>query len=207
MYLLEESERPSQNGNPPTSKVMNARNKDSSESSIKEIEDPHTKLVRKINFDKNYKEELIEKARQSIQRRFNYEWRFTYLFYNACGYFKFMFHCYVNKKNNLNIKKRLEYYIKGQDKYAHEFDAMRFCKNMRNLQALVRSLLDHSEKYIIKHQRSNVLTFDESEDDTDVQAHNDKKTPKLLANLVNKMLYRTKIDKFINDYMDEEWTE
>ncbi|CAI2384546.1 unnamed protein product [Moneuplotes crassus] len=208
MYLLEESEKPSQDGRIPTSKVMNAReNKDSSEASLKDIEYSHRQCERNVSFDENCKEELSEKARQSIQRRFNYDWRFTDLFYNACGYFKFMFHCCVNKKNNINVKRRLEYYSKGQDKYAHEFDAVRFCKSMRNLQALVRSLLDDSEKYIIKHQRSNVLTFDESGDDTDIQEDNDKKTPKLFANLVNKMLYRIKINKFINDYMNEEWTE
>ncbi|CAI2384501.1 unnamed protein product [Moneuplotes crassus] len=208
MYLLEESEKPSQDERIPTNKVMNApKHKDSSEASLKDIEYSHRQCERNVNFDENYKEELSEKAKQSIQRRYNYDWRITDLFYNACGYFKFMFHCCVNKKNNLNIKRRLKYYTKGQDKYAHEFDAVRFCKNMRNLQALVRSLLDDSEKYIIKHQRSNVLTFDESGDDTDVQADNDKKTPKLFANLVNKMLYRIKINKFINDYMNEEWTE
>ncbi|CAI2384425.1 unnamed protein product [Moneuplotes crassus] len=170
------------------------------------------------------KEELANQAKEAINRRTKYGWKFTDLLYNilmkciinpfticckkkadnSSGCLKCLFCCCINRRNKLNLMKRVEYYSKGEDKYAHEFDAVKFSKNMRHLETIVASLLDDSEKFVITHQKSNVLALDDSDSNSD---HEEIQQPKLFDGEAKKNLYRVKVKRFMDKYMNEEWTE
>lgn len=93
----------------------------------------------------------------------------------------------------MGIKNRLSLYKKGEHKYAHEFDAVQFSKNMRNIKALIASLLDDNEKYMIKNQKTNVLLLQESSSEEDLSDQD--KVPKLFSKLVHKVIHRVKVKK------------
>lgn len=142
------------------------------------------------------KDELGRKVASIIKYRSQYNWNITDMIYNLSGYFKFIFHWWINKKNKLNVRNRFKYYSKGKAKYWDEFDAIKFSKSMRNLRSLVASLLDDSEQFMIKHQKSNVLQLDASENNQDIDS-NEEKALHLFSSKEEKTLHKNKIESFM----------
>ncbi|CAI2384266.1 unnamed protein product [Moneuplotes crassus] len=214
MYQVEE----------PKDKQEERRNYSQRMVSSQDEEEEHKDIDNDQYHSETPKEELTNQAKEVINRRTKYGWKFTDLLYNilmkciispfmicckkrafnSSGCLKCLFCCCINRRNKLNLMKRVEFYSKGEDKYAHEFDAVKFSKNMRHLETLVASLLDDSEKFIITHQKPNVLTLDDSDSNSD---HEGIQQPKLFDEEAKKKLYRAKVKRFMDKYMNEEWTE
>jgi len=53
----------------------------------------------------------------------------------------------------MNVKRRLELYNRGEEKFAKEFDAVYYAKSLRNLNTLMVSMLDDSEKFMANYQK------------------------------------------------------
>ncbi|CAI2374751.1 unnamed protein product [Moneuplotes crassus] len=155
-------------------------------------------------FSNNPKRELARQAQQAMKRRSRYTWKAIDLLYNVSGFLQCVFKCCINKKNKMNINQRLKYYRKGKKKYAHEFDAIKFSKNMRILDTLVNSLLDDNQTFMAVNQKLNVLTIDDS--DTPGKEDNDK-DPTLFTKHTEKKSYYSKIDRFIEAYLNERWKQ
>lgn len=138
------------------------------------------------------KGDLAEKALKAIQRRFKYNWKISDFIYNGFGALKFLF-CCVNKKNNFNIKNRLELYKEGENKLTEELDAVQFIKSIRNLTTLVSSLLDDSEKTMVQYQKSHVLEIDKEIEEETPQ----ERKPNLFSKLAEKLIHKSEIEVFM----------
>jgi len=63
----------------------------------------------------------------------------------------------------LNAKNRVKLFHKGERKFTKEFDAVHYAKSIRNLNTLVASMLDDNEKFMVKYQKSNLITLESSD--------------------------------------------
>lgn len=139
------------------------------------------------------KHTISQKAEETMKDRYRFYWKFIDLFYNTLGYLRYCFRCCVNKKNPMNIQKRLEIYNIGEDKYIKEFDAIEFAKNMRNLNTLLKAMLNKEERYLVQHQKSHVLILDDDEP----KPPEPQKVPKLFTQKEAREVYNSKIEKFM----------
>eukprot|EP00343_Euplotes_focardii_P001167 CAMPEP_0205800820 /NCGR_PEP_ID=MMETSP0205-20121125/2604_1 /ASSEMBLY_ACC=CAM_ASM_000278 /TAXON_ID=36767 /ORGANISM="Euplotes focardii, Strain TN1" /LENGTH=202 /DNA_ID=CAMNT_0053064541 /DNA_START=1333 /DNA_END=1938 /DNA_ORIENTATION=+ len=105
----------------------------------------------------------------------------------------------------MNVKNRYKLYQKGEDKFTEEFDAIYYAKSIRNLNTLVSSLLDDSEKFMIRFQKCNTITLKSGSDNDSNSDGNE--APKLFSKLGAKALHKIKIDEFMRKYKSEKWSE
>ena len=131
-----------------------------------------------------------------MRRRVRYDWKITDFIYSFLGVFSHIFHCWINKKNKLNIKTRLEVFHKGKIKFSKEFDAVNFARSIRNLKTLVSSLMDDSEKFMIPYQKCNSISL-YSDTSSEWRDQNYDEVPKLFSKSSEKIYHEHRIDKFI----------
>mmetsp|Transcript_7776 Transcript_7776/g.6873 ORF Transcript_7776/g.6873 Transcript_7776/m.6873 type:complete len:203 (+) Transcript_7776:1003-1611(+) len=119
-----------------------------------EQELPHTpSSSRKVETDRN---DLAKKAHNRMRRRLRYDWNLADFIYNSFSFLSCLCFC-IKKKRPMNVKDRHKLYKKGEEKFTKEFDAVYYAKSLRNLNTLVNSLLDDSEKFMINFQRRNAI--------------------------------------------------
>ncbi|CAI2379631.1 unnamed protein product [Moneuplotes crassus] len=150
------------------------------------------------------KEEMTNKTLETIKRRVKYNWKIEDLIYNILGVLKFIFYCFIKKKATLNVKKRLQFYQQGEQKFIKKFDAVNFVQSLRNLKALTNSLFNEKEIFMVKYQRSNALVANENS-----EKHENKKKgmPKIFTSIVEKALYNMKVKRIMTDYNRDEWQD
>lgn len=93
----------------------------------------------------------------------------------------------------MNIHTRLEVFNLGEEKYTKEFDAIQFATNMRDLRALVKSLLDSNERFLLQNQKSHCLIHSDSEEEPD----HPQPVPKLFTTQKEKSEHDAKISEFM----------
>eukprot|EP00344_Euplotes_crassus_P004888 CAMPEP_0197014006 /NCGR_PEP_ID=MMETSP1380-20130617/68439_1 /TAXON_ID=5936 /ORGANISM="Euplotes crassus, Strain CT5" /LENGTH=129 /DNA_ID=CAMNT_0042438655 /DNA_START=731 /DNA_END=1117 /DNA_ORIENTATION=- len=77
---------------------------------------------------------------------------------------------------------------------------------MRNLNTLVTSMMDDSEKVMITYQKQNDIPA-ESDETSENQDENFDDVPKMFSNKMLKEKHIQKIDLFMRKYSKEKWTE
>ena len=101
----------------------------------------------------------------------------------------------------MNVKNRLRFYDKGEQKFIKEFDALTFAKSIRNLNNLVEAMLDDDEKIMVKYQKVNVIT---PESDSEVEDKEGKEeVPKLFSQKQNKEVHTLRITTFMVRYVQK----
>ncbi|CAI2382433.1 unnamed protein product [Moneuplotes crassus] len=149
-------------------------------------------------------EVLANKAHKAMKRRMRYHWKvsdFVYNFFSPitwllCG-------CWM-KKNRLNAHTRMKLYEKGEAKFLNEFDAVYYARCMRNLNTLVGSLMDDSERFMITYQKTNCISAD-GETESGYSDDNYDGVPKMFAK-AKKRQHQVKVDDFMERYKKETWT-
>jgi len=96
----------------------------------------------------------------------------------------------------LNAKNRVKLFHKGERKFTKEFDAVHYAKSIRNLNTLVASMLDDNEKFMVKYQKSNLITLEGSNTESSVGSDEDE-IPKLYSKMNRKTKHKIKIDEFM----------
>ena len=104
--------------------------------------------------------ELSQEAHNRMKRRMKYDWKLTDLIFNLFHPLSsFLCWCSNSKRNPLNLKKRHGLFEKGETKFVKEFDAVYYARWMRNLNTLVTSMMDDSERFMIAYQKSNAISL------------------------------------------------
>ena len=96
----------------------------------------------------------------------------------------------------MNVKNRLKLYEKGESKFIREFDAISYAKNMRNLNTLVTSMMDDSERFMIGYQKRNAISFD-TETESDHSDEDPDSIPKMFSSIERKKTHQDKVDDFM----------
>jgi len=77
---------------------------------------------------------------------------------------------------------------------------------MRNLKTLVASLMDDSERFLVKYQSVNAIELFSSSESSGGEEQAYKRIPKLLAGRVSKQNHEQTIDEFMAKYLQEKLT-
>ena len=136
-----------------------------------------------------------------MKRRARYDWKFSDFFYNLFNFL--IFCCCVNMKNKLNVKKRFDIYEKGEEKFIKDFDAVDYADNMRNLKALLTSLMDDSEKLMVKYQKSKVISLtseNSSSEESDGGGKSSEEIPKLFSSKTRRLMHLAKLEKLMVNF-------
>ena len=83
-----------------------------------------------------------------------------------------------------------------------EFDAEYYVKSLRNLQMLVSSLMDDSERFMNVYQHSNAISISKNDTDMDTDDDTSKAIPKMIKDKNSKEHEET-VQNFIDDYIKE----
>ncbi|CAI2386664.1 unnamed protein product [Moneuplotes crassus] len=185
-------------------------------SSLYHVDMPSNSKVKKVNEetkDNSYKicmtnrgyagrsnnlEEVATKAHNRMRSRIRYDWNLSDFLVNLCSLFSCCF-CRC-------IKRRYELFEKGEKKFIKEFDAVYYARNMRNLNTLVTSMMDDSEKVMITYQKQNAIPA-ESDETSENEDENFDDVPKMFSSKILKQKHIEKIDFFMREYSKEKWTE
>jgi hypothetical protein len=131
---------------------------------------------------------------QTMQSRTRFDWKLTDLVYNFLVLFKPS--CCLRKQAQPNIHSRYELFKKGEAKLMKEFDAIYFAKSMRNLNMIIASMMDDSERFMASYQKVNALNFDGDMTDS----HSDdvgQDIPKMFEKSTDKEQHTKKISEFM----------
>ena len=90
----------------------------------------------------------------------------------------------------------MKIFNKGEDKFIQEFDAVHYAKSIRNLNTLMAAMLDDSEKFMVKYQKSSLISLESSESESSNES-DENDIPKLYSNVNRKAKHKIKIDEFI----------
>ncbi|CAI2386634.1 unnamed protein product [Moneuplotes crassus] len=156
------------------------------------------KTNRECTGSSNNLEEVATEAHNRMRSRVRYDWKLSDFLVNLCSLFSCCF-CRC-------IKRRYELFEKGEKKFIKEFDAVYYARNMRNLNTLVTSMMDDSEKVMITYQKQNAIPA-ESDETSENQDENFDDVPKMFSNKMLKEKHIQKIDLFMRKYSKEKWTE
>ena len=133
-------------------------------------------------------------AHQKMRRRVKFDWKISDFIFNLFSSLSCLF-CWIKKRKSLNVKKRFELYEKGEEKFIKEFDAVQFAKSMRNLNTLVTSMMDDSERVMIKYQKCNVISLSSGDEGNGSDGIGKNEIPKLFTK--NKQSHKTGVDNFM----------
>ncbi|CAI2377011.1 unnamed protein product [Moneuplotes crassus] len=152
------------------------------------------------------KQKMIEKAHQRMRSLVRYDYSFMDFLFSILNNIPCLFVCCCRSKNRLHLKKRNSLFNKGGDKFIKEFDAVRYAKSMREVQTLLKSMIDDKERFIIPYQKCNSIAM-HSESDSDHGDDNYAKVPKMFAKSKIKELHRAEVDEFMEEYSKENWSD
>ncbi|CAI2382440.1 unnamed protein product [Moneuplotes crassus] len=150
------------------------------------------------------KDVLSEKAHKAMKRRMRYDWKISDFVYNFFSPITWLLCGWWMKKNRFNANTRMKLYEKGEAKFLNEFDAVYYARCMRNLNTLVGSLMDDSERFMITYQKTNCISAD-GETESSYSDDNYDDVPKMFAKAKKKQ-HKTKVDDFMEEYKKETWT-
>ena len=140
--------------------------------------------------------ELAKHSKGCMGRRVRYDWNWKDFLFNSFRIFSCLFCCIKNRP--MNVKNRLRFYDKGEQKFIKEFDALTFAKSIRNLNNLVEAMLDDDEKIMVKYQKVNVITPESDSEHEDKQGK--EEVPKLFSQKQNKEVHTLRISTFMVRY-------
>ncbi|CAI2382796.1 unnamed protein product [Moneuplotes crassus] len=141
------------------------------------------------------KDVLSEKAHKAMKRRMRYHWKVSDFVYNLFSPITWLLCGWWMKKNRLNAHTRMKLYEKGEAKFLNEFDAVYYARCMRNLNTLVGSLMDDSERFMITYQKTNCISAD-GETESCYSDDNYDDVPKMFSKAKKKQ-HQVKVDDFM----------
>lgn len=104
---------------------------------------------------------LSSSAHSAMKRRMRYDWKITDFLYTFISPL-----CCCCRSRKLGVSTRHKLHKMGEDKFIKEFDAVYYANSMRNLNTLVSSLMDDSERFMITYQKSNCLSLSQESGDS-----------------------------------------
>ena len=131
-----------------------------------------------------------------MRNRVKYDWKITDFIFTFFRSFSCIFFCCCRSKNKFHLRKKQEIYEKGETKFIKEFDAVYYARCMRNMNTLVTSMMDESERFMITYQKCNSISL---YSDT-TSSHSDENydgVPKLYSNEKKKLRHKAKVDDFM----------
>lgn len=131
-----------------------------------------------------------------MRHRVRYDWNILDFIYSILNSIPFLFVCCCRQKNKLHLKKRNKLFQKGEEKFVKEFDAVQFAKSMREMQTLLKSMIDDNERFMIPYQKCNSIPMHSDSEDESGDENYDK-VPNLFAPPRLKNIHSARVDAFM----------
>jgi hypothetical protein len=135
---------------------------------------------------------MIKKATNKMKNHYRYDWKISDFLFTFIA----PIICICSRDRSYGIKQRYGLFEKGETKYIKEFDAVYYARNIRNLKAIVTSMMNKKERFLVTYQKRHSISV-LSDTTSSPSDKNYDHVPRLCENQKKKDDHSQKVQQFM----------